>query len=91
MKDRKNIVQLAIPLRFKNMIRITQFTSTLWLFMLMWNGFYRDAATNEKERELMLVCNLKHISCKHFHKIVKGYSIFLRNLQNIHELNRLSK
>jgi len=65
--------------------------------------FFRDAATNKKEREiflvepvssLKLVCNLKNISCKQFHKIVKGDSTFLgnlRNLQNIHGLNRLSK
>jgi len=38
------------------------------------------------------VCDLKHLSCKQFHKIVKGYSTFLgnlKNLQNIHGLNRL--
>jgi len=66
----------------------------------MWNDFFRDAVTNQKERKifvvepvfnLKLVCNLKHISCKQFHKIVKGDSTFLRNLQNIHGLNRLSK
>jgi len=65
--------------------------------------FFLDAIKNQKEREtflgepvssLKLVCNLKHLSCKHFHKIVKGDSAFLgnlRNLQNIHGLNRLSK
>jgi len=72
----------------------------------MWNDFFLDAATNQTEREsflvepvpsLKLVCNLKHLkhlSCKQFHKIVKGDSTFLgnlRNLQNIHGLNRLSK
>jgi len=43
---------------------------------------------------LKLVCNLKNLSCKQFHKIVKGDSTFLgnlRNLQNINGLNRLSK
>ena len=74
--------------------------------MLMWNDFFLDAATNQTEREsflvepvpsLKLVSNLKHLkhlSCKQFHKIVKGDSTFLgnlRNLQNIHGLNRLSK
>jgi len=71
--------------------------------MLTWNDFFLDAATNQKEREtfpvepvssLKLVCNLKHLSRKQFHKIVKDHSIFLGNLryvQNIHALNRLSK
>jgi len=71
--------------------------------MLIWNDFFLDAATNQKEREtflvepvssLKLVCNVKHLSCKQFHKIVKAGSTFLENLgnlQNIHELNRLSK
>jgi len=71
--------------------------------MLMWKDFFLDAATNLKEREtflvepvssLKLVCNLKHLSYKQFHKIVKSESTFLgslRNLQNIHGLNRLSK
>jgi len=67
--------------------------------MLMWNDFFRDAATNQK-REIFLVepvsslklaCYLKHISCKQFHKIVKSDSTFLVNLQNIHGLDRLSK
>ena len=43
---------------------------------------------------LKLVCNLKNLSCKQFHKAVKGDSTFLgnlRNLQNINGLNRLSK
>jgi len=65
--------------------------------------FFLDAATNQKEREsflvepvssLNLVCNLKHLSGKQFHTIVKGNSTFLgnlRNLQNIHGLNRLSE
>jgi len=65
--------------------------------------FFLDAATNKKEREtflaepvssIKLVCNLKHLSCKQFHKIVKGDSTFLgtlRNLQNSHGLNRLRK
>ena len=71
--------------------------------MLIWNDFFLDAATNQKEREiflaepvssLKLVCNLKHLSCKQLHKIVKGDDAFLgnlRNLQNIHGLSRLSK
>ena len=70
--------------------------------MLMWNDFFRDAATIQKEREtflvepvssLKLVCNLKYLSCKHFHKIAKDESTFRnsRNLQNIHGLNRLSE
>jgi len=42
--------------------------------------FFLDAIKNQKEREtflgepvssLKLVCNLKHLSCKHFHKIGK--------------------
>jgi len=46
--------------------------------------FFLDAATNQKEREtflvepvssLKMVCNLKHLSCKQFHKIVKGDSL----------------
>ena len=69
----------------------------------MWNDFFLDAATNQKERETFLVepvssrklvCNLKHLSRKQFHKIIKGDFTFLgnlRNLQNIHEINRLSK
>jgi len=53
--------------------------------MLIRNDFFLDAATNQKEREiflaepvssLKLVCNLKHLSCKQFHKIVKGDSTF---------------
>jgi len=68
----------------------------------MWNDFLLDAATNQEEREtflvepvsglLKLMCNLKNLSRKQFHKIVKGDSFFgnLRNLQNIHGLNRLS-
>jgi len=71
--------------------------------MLIWNDFFRDATTNQKEREtflvepissLKLVCILKHLSCKQFRKIAKDDSTFLgniRNLQNIHGLNRLSK
>jgi len=27
------------------------FTLALWLFMIMWNDFFLDAATNLKERE----------------------------------------
>ena len=70
----------------------------------MWNDFFLDAATNLKEREiflvkpvfspLKLVYNLKHLSCKQFHNIVKGDCTLLRNLrklQNIHELNRTSE
>jgi len=71
--------------------------------MLIWNNFFLDAATNQKGREtflvvpvssLKLVCDLKYLSCKQFHKIVKGGSTYLRNLRNllnIHGLNRLSK
>jgi len=70
----------------------------------MWNDFFLDAATSQEKREtfqvepvsglLKLMCNLKHLSRKPFHKIVKGDSTFLgnlRNLQNIHGINRLSK
>jgi len=65
--------------------------------------FFPWCSTNQKEREsflvepvssLKLVCNLKHLSCKQFHEIIKGDSTFLgtlSNLQNIHGLNRLSK
>jgi len=71
--------------------------------MLIWNDFFLDAATKQKEREtfvvesvssLKLVSNFKHLSCNQFHKTVKGDSTFLgnlRNLQNIHGLNGLSK
>jgi len=71
--------------------------------MLIGNDFFLDAATNQKEREsflvepvssLKLVCNLKHLSCTQFHKIVKGDCTFLgnlRNQQNSHGLNMLSK
>jgi len=70
--------------------------------MLMWNDFFLDAATNQQGEtflvepvsSLKLVCNLKHLSRKQFHKIIKGDSTFLgdlRNLQNSHGLNRLSK
>jgi len=48
----------------------------------------------EPVSRIKLVCSLKHLSCKQFHKIVKGDSTFLRNLrylQNIHGLSRLSK
>jgi len=69
----------------------------------MWNDFFVDAATNQKGIETFLVepvsstklmCNLKYLSCEQFHEFVKGDSTFLgnlRNLQNIHGLNRLSK
>jgi len=71
--------------------------------MLIWNNFFLDAATNQKEREtflvepvssLKLVCNLNDLSCNQFHKNVKGDSAVLRNLrnlQNIQGLNRSSK
>jgi len=71
--------------------------------MLIWNNFFLDAALNRKERDtllaepvssLNLVYSLKHLSCKQFHKIVKGDSTFLGNLrylQKIHGLNRSSK
>jgi len=71
--------------------------------MLIWNDYFLDAAINQKEREiflgeplssLKLVCNLKHLSWKQLHKIVKGDSAFLGNLKNlqiIHGPNRLSK
>jgi len=57
----------------------TAFHTALWLFTLMWNDFFFDAATNLKEREiflvepvssLKLVCNLKHLSRKQFHNTV---------------------
>jgi len=70
----------------------------------MWNDFFVDASTSQKAKEIFLielvsslsklVCNLKHISCKQFRNIIKGYSTFLRNLkklQNIHGLIRTSK
>jgi len=65
--------------------------------------FFVLCSHNQKEKEtfqvepvsiIKLVCNLKHLSCKQFHKIVKGDSTFLgklRNLQNNYGLNRLSK
>ena len=71
--------------------------------MLTWNDVFLNAATNLKEREtflvepvssLKLVCNLKHLSCKQFHKIAKSESAFLgnlRNLQNIHGQNKVYK
>ena len=54
----------------------------------------RETFRVERVSSLNPVCNLKHPSCKHFHKIVKVDFTFLgnlRNLQNIHGLNRLSK
>jgi len=48
----------------------------------------------EPVSSLKLVCNLKHLSCKQFHTIVKGDSTSLRTLrklENINGLNRLSK
>jgi len=85
------------------MIKIAQFYFTTLALYANMGRFLLDAATNQKEREtflvepvssLKLVCNLKYLSCKQFHKIVKGDSTLLgnlRNLQNIHGLNRLSK
>jgi len=35
---------------FSKLIKIASFTSTIWLFTLMWNDFFLDAATNLKER-----------------------------------------
>jgi len=69
----------------------------------MWNDFsLMQPQTKKKEKpfwlnqvsSLKLVRNLKHLSCKQFHKIVKSDFTFLgtlRNLQNIYGLNRLSK
>jgi len=106
MKDGQNILQLAIPL---NASRTDEDCTVLLqrygclCYTVIWNDFFLDAATNQKEREtflaepvsnLKLVCNLKYLSRKQFHKLVKGDTIFLGNLrylQNIHELNRLSK
>jgi len=92
MKDGENISQLAIPLNASITDKdCTIFTSTLWLFML-WNNFFLDAATYQKEREtilvepvssLKIVFNLKHLSCKQFHRSVKGDSTFLRNSRNL--------
>jgi len=85
MIDEQNILQLAIPLNASRTYKDCSFNSTLWLFMLIWNDFCLYAATNQKQREiflaepvssLKLVCNLKHLSCKQFHKIVKGDSTF---------------
>jgi len=55
------------------LIKIAQFHFSVWLITLMWNDFFLDAATNLKEREIIvfepvftllrLVCNLKHLSC----------------------------
>jgi len=92
MKDGQNILQLALPSNTSRTDKDCSFTSTLWLFMLMWNDFFLDAATNQKEKEtflvepvysLKLVCNLKHLSCTQFHKIVKSESTFLRTLRNL--------
>jgi len=78
MKDRQNILQLAISLnasRTELIIKDCSFTSSLWLFMLIWNDFFLDAATNHKGETFLVepvsslkpVCNLKHFSCKQFH------------------------
>jgi len=103
MIDGQNIFRLAIP---SNALRTDKdCTVLLQLYGSLWwrNDFFLDAATNQKEREtslaepvfsLKLVCNLKHLSCKQFHKIVKCDSTFLGNLsylQNIDGLNKLSK
>jgi len=36
---------------FSELIRLRGFTSALRLITLMWNDFFLDAATNQKERE----------------------------------------
>jgi len=66
----KYFVTCNIIKHFKNRSRLHSFTSTLWLFMLIWNDFFLDAATTRKEREAFLVepvsslkvaCNSKHL------------------------------
>jgi len=88
-------------LQYQELIKIAQFYFNVMALYatVIRNDFFLDAATNQKEREtfliepvssLKLVCNLKHLSCKQFHKIVKGDSTFLgnlRNLQTIYGLN----
>ena len=107
MIDGQNILRLEIPVNpsrtDKDCTVSLQIFVMLRLFMLIWNDFFLDAATDQREREtflvepvssLKLVCNLKHISCKQLHQIVKGNSTLLgnlRNLQNINEVNKLSK
>jgi len=71
--------------------------------MLLWNHSFLDAATDQNERETFLVepvsspkmvCNLRHLSWKQIHRIVKCDSALignLRNLQNIHDQNKWSK
>jgi len=64
----------------------------------MWNNLFLDAATNLKEKEILLIepvsfkdgVQFKTSFIQVFHNIVKGDFIFstnLRKLQNIHELN----
>jgi len=73
----------------QELMKIAQFYFNVWLFLLIWNDFFLDAATNQKGEtflaepvsSLKLVYNLKHLSRKQFHKIVKDESIFLGNLR----------
>jgi len=85
MIDGQNILQLAMPLKASR-------TDKDCTVLLQRYDFFLDAATNLKERDtflvepvssLKLVCNLKHLSCKQFHKSVKDHSTFLTNLRNL--------
>jgi len=69
----------------QELIKIAQFYFKVTALYANIEHFFLDAATNQKGREtflvepvssLKLVCDLKHLSCKQFHKIVKGGSTF---------------
>jgi len=89
MIDEQNILQLPIPLNASRtdkdctvlLQRYGSLCSYGTIFSLM------QSQTKKKENSsrlnqllsLKLVCNLKHLSCKQFHKIVKGDFTFLGN------------
>jgi len=103
MKDRQNILQLAIPLNASRTdkdctVLLQSYGSFCWygtIFSMM-----QPQIKKKKNLSVWTSCclklmwNLKHISCKQFHKIVKDDSTFLgnlSNLQNIQGLNRSGK
>ena len=103
MKDGQNILHLAIPLNASRTDKDCTVVLQRYGSLCQCGAIFSVMQPQIKKREtflvepvssLKLVCSLKHLSCKQFHKIVKGDSTFwrsLRNLQNIHGLNRLSK
>jgi len=76
MIDGQNILQLAIPLNASRADKDCTVLLQRYGSVLIWNNFFLDAATNQKERKTFLVepvssvkvvVNLKHLSCKQFH------------------------